>query len=153
MKKIKIALTAIVMLLASTAFADPGGDVTAKVAAAFQQDFSLASSVTWKEKSEFYFASFQLNGVFVDAAYNADGELVGTSRKINIDQVPLAVSMEIAKKYKDFSVSSQVTELNFEGQTSYYIDVQDNTQTLKLRCSGNGEISVDSRVKKQVIKS
>lgn len=153
MKKIKTALTAIVMLLVSTAIADPGADVTAKVAAAFQQDFSRASSVTWKEKSEFYFASFQLNGVSVDAAYNAEGELVGTSRKIAFEQVPLAVSMELAKKYKDYSISSTVVELNFEGQTSYYIDVQDNSQSLCLKASSNGDISVDSRVKKQIVKS
>jgi len=153
MKQIKTTLTAIVMLLASTAFAKDDTKVTAKVAAAFQQDFSHASGASWKEKSDFYFASFQLNGVSVDAAYNADGELVGTSRKIDIEQVPLAVSMELAKKYNNYSISSKVIELNFEGQTSYYIDAQDNTQTICLKASSNGDISVDSRVKKQVVKS
>ena len=158
MKKIKTLLTAIVLLLAVTSFANPGknrdGDnVTAKVKAAFQQDFSYASSVSWKENSDFYFVSFQLKGVAIDAAYNADGELVGTSRKLDIDQVPLAVSMELAKKYSGYSVSAKVMELNFEGQTSYYIDVQDNTQVLSLKCSSNGDISVDHKTKKQVVKS
>src|SRR5436853_3100405 len=120
MKKIKTLLTAVVLLLAAASFANTdknreGDNVTAKVKAAFQQDFSSASSVSWKEKSDFYFASFQLNGVSIDAAYNADGELVGTSRTIDIDQVPLAVSMELAKKFKAYSISPKVTELNFEG--------------------------------------
>ena len=158
MKKIKTLLTAVVLLLATTAFAysgnpKDGDNVSAKVKAAFQQDFSHASSVSWKENSDFYFASFQLSGVSIDAAYNADGELVGTSRKIDLDQVPLAVSLELAKKYSGYSIYSQVTELNFEGQTSYYIDAQDNTQSLSLKCSGNGDISVDRRIKKQVVKS
>ena len=153
MKKIKTALTAIVMLLATTAFATGGNEVTAKVQAAFQQDFSRASNVNWKASSDFYFASFLLNGVSIDVAYNAEGELVGTSRKIAIDQVPLAISLELAKKYSGFSVSAQATELNFEGQTSYYIDAQDNTQVLILKCVSNGDISVDRRTKKPVVKS
>ena len=153
MKKIKTALMVIVMLLATTSFASDGDNVTAKVKAAFQQDFSHAGSVNWKVASDFYFASFQLNGVSVDAAYNSDGELLGTSRTIDINQVPLAVSMELAKKYSSFIISASVAELNFEGQTSYYIDVQDNSQVLSLKCSGNGDISVDRRTKKQVVKS
>ena len=153
MKKIKTALTAIVMLVAITAFASNGDNVNAKVKAAFQQDFSHASSVNQKVESDFYFASFQLNGVSIDAAYNEDGELVGTSRKINVDQVPLAISMELAKKYQGYSISSQVTEINFEGQTSYYIDVQDNTQVIGLKCAGNGDISVNNKTKKQIVKS
>ena len=153
MKKIKTALTAIVLLLGTTAFAKDGDNVTAKVKAAFQQDFSHASSVNWKVNSDFYFASFELNGVSVDAAYNADGELIGTARKINIDQVPLAVSMELAKRYNGYIVSSKATELNFEGQTYYYISVEDNTQELSLKCSGNGDISVDRKTKKQAAKS
>ena len=153
MKKIKTALTAIVMLFAISAFASNGDNVTAKVKAAFQQDFSHASSVNWKMESDFYFASFQLNGVSIDAAYNADGELVGTSRKINLDQVPLAISMELAKKYRGYSISSQVAEINFEGQTSYYVDVQDNNQVISLKCAGNGDLSVVSKTKKQIVKS
>ncbi len=153
MKKIRTTLTAIVMLLSATAFANDGDNVTSKVKAAFQQDFSRASSVSWKVNSDFYFATFLLNGVSVDAAYNADGELVGTSRRIDVDQVPLAVSMEIAKKYSGYTVSSKVTELNFEGQTSYYIDVQDNSQVVSLKCESNGDLTVVSKTKKPIVKS
>ncbi len=153
MKKIKTALTAIVLLLATTAFATDGVKVTAKVVAAFREDFSHASSVSWKMNSDFYFVSFQLNDVSIEAAYNADGELVGTARSMDVDQVPLAISMELAKKYSGFTISAKVTELNFEGQTSYYIDVQDNTQVLSLKCASNGDISVDHRTKKQVVRS
>ena len=153
MKKIKTALAAIAMLLVTTAFAKDPDRVTADVKAAFKQDFSSASSVSWKVNSDFYFASFQLNGISVDAAYNAGGELLGISRTISIDQVPLAVSMELAKRYSGYSISSKLVELNFEGQTSYYIDAQDNKQELTLKCSGNGDISVDHRTKKQVVKS
>ena len=148
MKKIKTVLTAIAMLLVVSSFASDGSKVSAKVQAAFQHDFSQATQVNWEAISDFYFASFQLNGISVESAYNNGGELVGTSRKIDIDQVPMAVSLELAKKYGDYTIASHAYELNFEGQTSYYVNVQDNKQLLSLKCESNGEISVEKRARK-----
>ena len=88
MKKIKTVLTAIVMLLSISSFATDAGKsspdpdkVTAVVKAAFLNDFSKATLVKWDKTDEFYFASFLLNNVKVDAAYTESGELLGTSRK------------------------------------------------------------------------
>ena len=83
MKKVTTILTAIILLLSITAFASEGETVTAKVKLAFEKDFVKAKDVNWKKTGEFYFASFSMNDALVDAAYNEDGELVGTSRKIS----------------------------------------------------------------------
>ena len=69
MKKFKIVLTAIVMLLTVTSFAGEPEKVTSLVKAAFENDFSKASHVSWQRSNDFYFASFTLNNVNVDAAY------------------------------------------------------------------------------------
>ena len=98
MKKFKIVLTAIVMLFASTAFATEPVKISKIVKAAFESDFSKASQVIWKRSEEFYFASFILNDVNVDAAYNESGELLGTSRFITAAQMPLSISLAIAEK-------------------------------------------------------
>jgi len=148
MKKFATVLTAIVMLFASTAFASNGDNVTAKVKAAFQTDFSTASKVSWKQSNDFYFASFTLNDVQVDAAYNEDGELVGTSRKVSAAQMPLNVTVELSKKYADYSIAGDAYELSFNGQTNYYIKVENDKQVLNLKCYSNGEIDVESRSKK-----
>lgn len=148
MKRIAMVFTATIMLFASSAFALDGDKVTARVKAAFQTDFSGASQVSWEKTSDFYFATFQLNNVRVDAAYNEEGELLGTSRKIDATQLPLSVTMELAKKYGDFTKADHAYELNFEGQTSYYITVKNSRQELSLKCYANGEINVESRSKK-----
>ena len=111
------------MLFATGAFALDGDNVSAKVAAAFKNDFSHANKVKWEKKSDFYFVSFELNNTNVDAAYNEAGERVGISRKIKWEQLPLALSLEISKSYNDFSTPEQVIELIFEGQTTYYLSV------------------------------
>ena len=141
------------MLFAAGAFALNGDNVSAKVAAAFKNDFSHASKVKWEKKSDFYFVSFELNNTHVDAAYNEAGERVGTSRKIKWEQLPLALSLEISKNYDDFSTPEQVTELIFEGQTTYYLSVENDRQIVNLKCYSNGDMEVESKTKKEPVKS
>jgi hypothetical protein len=148
MKKFKTVLTAIVMLFATSAFATGSENVTPRVKAAFENDFSKAKQVNWEKTSDFYFASFMLNGVRVDAAYNESGELVGTSRSIFADQMPLSVSLAISEKYAGYQVAKTALELNFEGQTRYYITVQNEKQSLQLKCLVSGDVEVESKTKK-----
>ncbi len=148
MKKFKIVLTAIVMLFASTAFAMDPENVSPKVKAAFESDFSKATRVNWEKTSDFYFASFTLNNVKVDAAYNEEGELVGTSRCISAEQMPLNVSLAITEKYAGYKVDKTAIELTYEGQTRYYVTVESTNQVIKLKCFSNADLEVESKTKK-----
>ena len=148
MKKFKTVLTAIVMLFASSAFAMGPENVSPKVKAAFENDFSKASKVNWEKTSDFYFASFTLNNVKVDAAYNEEGELVGTARGISAEQMPLNVSLAIAEKYDGYKVDKTAIELTYEGQTRYYVTIENESQVLKLKCYSNADLEVESKTKK-----
>lgn len=148
MKKLSTVFTAIVMLLTSTAFAADGDNVSAKVKAAFITDFSGAKQVNWEKTSDFYFASFTLNNVNVDAAYNEEGELVGTSRRIEAAQIPLNVQLELSKKFTGYTLATKAIELTYEGQTNYYINAENDKQIVKLKCSSSGEIETESKIKK-----
>lgn len=148
MKKFKTVLTAIVMLFATSAFAAGGENVSPKVKAAFESNFSKASQVNWEKTSDYYFASFLLNGIRVDAAYDESGELVGTARHISADLVPLSVSLAISEKYAGYQVAKTALELNFEGQTRYYVTVENEKQSVKLKCLSDGGLQVESKTKK-----
>jgi len=150
MKKIKIVLTAIVMLLSISSFAtEPEPEkVTAIVKAAFESDFSKATTVKWEKTDEFYFASFLLNNVKVDAAYTENGELLGTSRKISTEQMPLSISVALADKYAGYEIDNSIVELTFASVTRYYVTVSNKTQTVKLKCYSNGDLEVESKIKK-----
>jgi hypothetical protein len=155
MKKIKTVLTVIVMLLSISSFAsetkkgstDPE-KVTPVVKAAFESDFSKATVVKWEKTDEFYFASFLLNNVKVDAAYTEKGELIGTSRRIAAEQMPLSISVALADNYSGYEVDNSVVELTHESVTRYYVTVSNKTQTVKLKCYSNGELEVESKTKK-----
>ena len=155
MKKIKTVLTAIVMLLSISSFAtetkkaspDPE-KVTPVVKAAFESDFSKATLVKWDKTDEFYFASFSLNNVKVDAAYTENAELIGTSRRISADQMPLSISVALAENYSGYVADNSVVELTHLSVTRYYVTVSNKTQTVKLKCFSNGELEVESKTKK-----
>lgn len=150
MKKFKTVLTAIVMLFTFTAFAtDPEPDkVSQVVKEAFQNDFSKASAVKWEKSDDFYFASFTLNNVSVDAAYTETGELVGTSRRISKELMPLSISLALADKYEGYEVGQSVIELTYENVTRYYVTVSNKSETLSLKCYSNGDLEVERRTKK-----
>lgn len=150
MKKIKTVLTAIVMLLSISSFAKgPEPEkVTPVVKAAFESDFSKATLVKWEKTDEFYFASFLLNNVKTDAAYTETGELLGTSRRILAEQMPLSISIALADNYKGYEIDNSVVELTFAGVTRYYVTVANKAQTVKLKCYSNGELEVESKIKR-----
>jgi hypothetical protein len=148
MKKIKIVLTAIVMLFAVTTFATPSEKVSPHLKAAFKSDFSKASAATWEKSGDFYFATFQINNMSVTAAYNEDGELIGWSKEILAEQLPQSVSSAIEGKYKGLNVDKTVTELTYDGLTKYYVTVKDSSRVINLRCYSNGYIDEESKTSK-----
>jgi hypothetical protein len=129
MKKVTNLLAAMLLLFSVSSFAAGKEEVSKKVKAAFEKDFASAALASSWEKNE-------------------DGELLAVSRRIESSQLPLSVTLALEKKYPDFSKPATATELNFEGQTIYYVTLENEEKALTLKCFGSGEISVDSKIKK-----
>ncbi len=148
MKKLSTILAAALLLTTSVFAAKDPEKVNAAVKKAFAQQFSAASDIIWEKKSDFYFVYFKLNDKDLSAAYNESGELVGASKIIKTEELPMYVTMAVSEKYCGYSVAKTATEITYEGNTSYYITVENEKQVLKLKCFGNGEINVESKTKK-----
>ena len=86
-----------------------------------------------------------LNSAEYAAAYNEAGELVGTSKSINVSELPLSVSLAIAAKYGKDAMCATATELNYNGQTQYNVSVIEGQQLKELKCSTNGDIYVEDK--------
>lgn len=140
-------LTAIVLLFSATTFATAVEKITPIIKVAFEKDFITAQHVQWEKTGDFYFASFYLNDVEVNAAYNEMGELVGTSRRIAITQLPLNISLILSKKYSGYTIYRDATEINFEGETKYLVTVTNTKQSLRLKIKTSGEVTVDKKIK------
>ena len=149
MKKLATVLAAAIMLLSASAFAKDSNDTkaTTKVEKSFKTDFSNAENTTWRKIGDVFIANFSVNNVELEAAYNSDGELVGTLKKVQVQDLPLAVTLAIGKKYNGYEVAKKAEEITFEKQTSYYVNIANKKEILKLKCSVNGELTVDKRTK------
>lgn len=148
MKKLVTLLTAAMMLLSSFTFAFDSDNVNSTIKAAFLDDFSAAKNVSWKKTSDFYFATFMLNDNEVNAAYNEEGELIGTSRTLASSLLPMDISMQLAKKYEGYVVAKKVLELNFEGITHYYVTIMNDKYALKLKCTANSSLQVEKKIRR-----
>jgi hypothetical protein len=149
MKKLQTVFAAVSLLLTTSVFAVNGPEkVSPTVKMAFEKSFTGASNVSWEKNDDFYFAHFKLETREMDAAYNENGELLGVSRIIAVGELPLNISRAIADRYPGYTVANTVTEISYEGQTKYYVNVSNSKQALKLKCNTNGEIDIDKKAKR-----
>jgi hypothetical protein len=150
MKKLAIVFAATAMLFSASAFAGYSNEAkaTSKVEKSFQKDFSKAANISWEKSNNVYIAHFDVNNIRIEAAYNEDGELVATSKEFKATDLPLTVSLAISKKYPGYEVAKKGEEITYERETNYYINVGNDSEVLKLKCSVNGDISVDKKTKK-----
>ena len=149
MKKLQTIFAAVALLLATSTFANKGPEkVSPIVKNAFEQQFAGIKQVAWEKTEGIYFAYFKMDEKDVAVAYTEEGYMLGTSRVIAAAQLPLSVSLAISNKYLNYAVAKTATEITYDGQTSYYINIENEKQTLKLKCQSNGDLSVSSKIKK-----
>ena len=148
MKKVTTILAATILFFTATAFATAPEVASTTVKAAFTKDFAKAENATWQKKENVYFVSFMLNEKSVTVAYNENGEIAGTSRIIKKEELPMGVALQIAKNYSGYEIGNAITEVSANGQTSYYFSADSKKQLLNLKADSDGQISVESKMKK-----
>ncbi len=147
MKKLTTITVAFLFLFLASAFSMYSG-VSAKIQTVFEKDFAAASNVTWTQREDVYVASFTINDNQLAAAYSADGELLVTSRYINVAQLPLKVTRALLEKYAGYTIDESVIELAKE-QTTYLINVENAKYKIKAEVDASGNWYSINRTKKR----
>jgi len=150
MKKIVVTVAfAAAILVGNSSLAADKKDPGYIVKEAFKREFAQVKNVTWDALSAedgIYKASFVLNNESVQAYFSAGGEYIGTARTISVNQLPIMVIKELAKKY-DTDTVPDVLEYSSGNEVSYYITTATNKGKLMLKATGNGTITVHKRTK------
>ena len=121
------------ILTIGNAFAeDKFADVEKSVLASFKTDFAGAKNVSWKEINGLEKATFTLGYQVLFAYYQPGGELVATTRNLLSDQLPIRLQMELKKGYSNFWIT-ELFEVSFDDDTSYYLTLQDASRTVVLK--------------------
>src|SRR5215204_2385020 len=101
MKSLFIILTALTTVFTTSSFANPGkpNPGTDKVAPAalksFENTFSDAREVGWSVTNNYSKVVFTLNGQYVTAFYSNAGNLMGLTRNLSSNQLPISLQAEL----------------------------------------------------------
>jgi hypothetical protein len=130
----------IAVTLTTSAFASDVNKVSDKTVAHFNREFENAQDVSWSVKPTFVKASFLRENQRVEAFYDYQGQLIGCSHAIGLDNLPTSAKRAFAKKYADYTVKEAI---QFDGieATEYYISAENEKQSVVLRVA-NGFLSV-----------
>ncbi|MFB6455743.1 hypothetical protein ACE38W_10765 [Chitinophaga sp. Hz27] len=122
--------------------------VNRKISGAFDYAFSGANNVRWyTDDNKTFTAKFTLNHTAVNAYFDADGQLLVTSRYISGESLPLNIVNRLIKKYPGNKIQS-VVEYTSNGGTMYLIMLEGEKTWTKVKADEVGSLTLMERLKK-----
>lgn len=148
----KLFITALIAIAAaSSSFAAPN-KVNSNLNDHFTSTFSNAKNVSWKSYSYARFdkVSFVLDNEKVNAFYNREGELLGTSKNMAFDKLPKNAITTITTKYTypEYQVQECIEFVNSDNEKSYFVSFEKSKESLVLAISETGIVNIFSITKK-----
>src|SRR3954471_19579383 len=146
MKKLQLPAVIAVSFIAS-ALAGPAKTVYFFVRNSFENDFKHITAVDWDVTPSYAKATFQLNNVKTEAFYKLDGEFIGSSQAVKIDDLPTAAKRNFAKKYGTYLVKEAI---KFEGKDDsfFYISAENEKESVILKADNLGVSVYQVKMKK-----
>jgi hypothetical protein len=145
MKRLFIAALFAVSFMAS-AFASET-KVSSAIMSNFKYQFKNVSDVNWTMGEGFAKATFVYNQVRTEAFYSPSGEIIGTSKGVSLDQLPVKAKRNFSKKYDGYDVTEAI---RFEGpdEAAYFISAQNEKESVIVKVNDNDGVSLVTRSKK-----
>lgn len=140
MKKFILA-TLITVTIGSSALAADVSKVSFRVLNSFEAQFAGATDVNWIVTADYTKVKFTMEGEKVEAFYNTNGDVIGTSRKTEFKRLPLSAIQKIKKNYAKYQVTETI-EFEFNGDRKYYVSVENETERKILEVSLYGQVTV-----------
>ena len=110
--------------------------ITRRVSVSFQQDFKDAQFISSEVSSKFTKLTFRMNNAVLSAYYTSNGRLIAVVRNILSSQLPIGLMMDLKTSYGDYWITD-LFELASDGQTFYYVALENADTKLVLRSTGD----------------
>jgi hypothetical protein len=146
MKKMILSL-ATVLMMGFSVFANGTDNISQEARNAFKKDFATASDIKWEQKNNFLKATFSLNGQILTAYYYTNGDLQAVVRNITSDQLPINLVTSLHKDYTAFWITD-LFEISSEGQTTYYVTIENSEKKIVLKSDELASWDVYSKERK-----
>ncbi|RFM27503.1 hypothetical protein [Deminuibacter soli] len=142
----KLILAAVIAIsLTATAFA---GTNTEKVSTSFKKAWPAASNINWKMNGMVTTISFTVDNLNMQAFYDEDGTFLGTSRAVNLTDLPAAAQTTLKEKYQDYTATEAI-EMNYTATgLNYYVSMENDTKKFILQIAQDGAVKVFKKLRK-----
>jgi hypothetical protein len=120
--------------------------IPAEVTDAFASKYPHATKVEWRDKLQYFEASFLLNGSSITADFSSKGEWESSERVLNFDDLPDEVRDSFLKsKYSDWKKNTVAESQELGKPLQYRISVQKSgIQKKNLYFDTNGKLIKDN---------
>jgi hypothetical protein len=143
-----LPITALLVLtMISSVFAGPGNTPHFKGMDHFAKAFPKATMVVCQVKSQFTEVNFTWNDMKLQAFYDFDGNLIGTSRAVAIKDLPLSLLLKIKSDYAGFEPTEAIEFDHTDTGLSYYVTIAGPEKAYVLRLDADGTTSVFKKMK------
>lgn len=121
--------------------------VSAAILANFEAEFKKATEVTWLLTPDYTKAAFTADDVKMEVYYDANGDVIATSKGITLDDLPMSAKRSFDKKFAGYHVS-EVIRLEGFGETAYYVSGENEKDTVIFKVNEDNQVSCVKRTKK-----
>jgi LPS O-antigen subunit length determinant protein (WzzB/FepE family) len=143
----KIIITAVLAVaLAAGAFAAPK-KVSSAILANFETEFKKASNVTWLVTHDYTKAAFTADNINMEVYYNFAGDIIGRSRSITPDELPVKAKRILAKKFAGYEAKEAIRFDGFD-EAAYYISGENKKESVIIKVTDSNEVSLFKKTKK-----
>lgn len=139
MKKLIIGLSLIISFITASSFTGYKDTLpNHSVLKTFQLEFKNATNVSWSEERGVALAKFNLDNSRVLAFFSPEGLLLGTTRSILLNQLPLLPLKELRNRFQD-GLFYDVSEYTIDHELYYVLTVETSTKKLEVKLLPSGE--------------
>lgn len=128
---------------ATSAFASPNEKISSQATTHFESNFSAATDVSWTVTDNFEKASFTLTDAKMDAYYDANGDLVGTSKMMAFDKLPKSAITQLTTEYTfpDYQLTDCIEFTDADNHKNYFVSFANGNENVILSISAGGLVS------------
>ena len=146
-KQLTLIALALVLSLASFQTVTAQIKVPAAVTEQFNLDHERSTIISWEQGSNWYKASFEINGQYLSTFYTAEGQEIAVTRNISSSMLPMALQNDMQSYLKNGHWITDLFEMNVNGETHYFITFEDADEQHILE-GVNDNWSVYKRIRK-----
>ncbi|RFM28038.1 hypothetical protein [Deminuibacter soli] len=144
----KLILSALFIAAMTTAvFAAADGN--AKAGVRFKAEYPAATNVNWRTTDDYISAEFYVNNEKFNAYYDSNGDKIGSSHKVTLDQLPAPGLEQLSSRYKGYTPTEIIEYTHSNNKVSYFLALDKKGVKIVVQMLPDGTVNFFKNVARE----